>query len=317
MRLDEIPLFARLDGARRVLVAGAGGGYDVFCGVPLALALEARGHDVHLANLSFTPVDEVDGPRLTPDLVEVRAETPGPRAYFPERALSRWFRDEESRDVPIHTFRKCGVRPLRAAYAALVEHIGVDAVLLVDGGTDSLMRGDEEGLGTPMEDMASIAAVDLLDVPVKALACLGFGVDAFHGVSHAHFLEAVADLSRAGGFLGVISLLAEMPEARRYAAAVEFAHREMRWSPSIVNASILSALEGSFGDVHRTKRTEGSRLFINPLMTQYFTFDLDAVADRVLYLNLLTNTETPWDVLAAIDVVRSTAPIRPRRPIPL
>ncbi|MFF7988525.1 hypothetical protein ACFZDG_01885 [Kitasatospora xanthocidica] len=33
------------------------------------------------------------------------------------------------------------------------------AVLLVDGGTDILMRGDEAGLGTPEEDMASLAAV--------------------------------------------------------------------------------------------------------------------------------------------------------------
>ena len=28
------------------------------------------------------------------------------------------------------------------------------SIILVDGGTDSLMRGDEEDLGTPVEDMA-------------------------------------------------------------------------------------------------------------------------------------------------------------------
>jgi hypothetical protein len=51
-----------------------------------------------------------------------------------------------------------GVRPLRAAYAKLAEHLDLDAVVLVDGGTDILMRGDEAGLGTPADDMTSLAA---------------------------------------------------------------------------------------------------------------------------------------------------------------
>ncbi len=48
----------------------------------------------------------------------------------------------------------------------------------MDGGTDILMRGDESGLGTPEEDMASLAAVHGLDVPEKIVVCAGFGVDA-------------------------------------------------------------------------------------------------------------------------------------------
>src|SRR6516225_8217150 len=40
-------------------------------------------------------------------------------------------------------------------------------VCLTPGGkrTDILLRGDEEGLGTPAEDMASLAAVAAMDVP--------------------------------------------------------------------------------------------------------------------------------------------------------
>lgn len=45
------PLFAALDGARRVLVAGAGGGFDVYAGLPLAVSLLDSGVDVQLANL--------------------------------------------------------------------------------------------------------------------------------------------------------------------------------------------------------------------------------------------------------------------------
>jgi len=37
-------------------------------------------------------------------------------------------------------------------------------------------------LGTPEEDIASIAAVHQLQLDTKLLVCLGFGVDTFHGV---------------------------------------------------------------------------------------------------------------------------------------
>lgn len=43
----EPALFTRLRPASRVLVAGAGGGFDVYAGLPLALAL--AGKQVHLA----------------------------------------------------------------------------------------------------------------------------------------------------------------------------------------------------------------------------------------------------------------------------
>ncbi len=47
--LSTPPLFAALAPARRVLIAGAGGGFDVYAGLPLALALWQSGVEVHLA----------------------------------------------------------------------------------------------------------------------------------------------------------------------------------------------------------------------------------------------------------------------------
>lgn len=57
----------------------------------------------------------------------------------------------------------------------------VDAVVLVDGGADLLMFGDAPGLGTPAEDMTSLAAVTGLDGLDAVAVCMGFGIDAFHG----------------------------------------------------------------------------------------------------------------------------------------
>lgn len=300
----ELPAWTRLKAANRVLIAGAGGGFDVFSGLPLALALHEAGKQVHLANLSFSRLD-APGTTWIHDHVAV-VDTSTPLApYLPERHLADWLSARSDLAPRVFAFRKSsGVVPLREAYRFLVDHLDVDAIVLVDGGTDSLMRGDEVGLGTPVEDMASIAAAADLEGVDRMLVALGFGIDAFHGVCHAHVLRAIAELSRVGGYLGAHSLLHEMPEVDRYLDALRYV-QERNVQPSIVSASIADALLGRFGDHHSTARTAGSTLFINPLMGLYWFFDLPRVAQRVLYLDALAETETWGDVRHAISAWRA------------
>lgn len=281
--------------SRSVLLAGAGGGYDVFAGLPLYFHLRSAGVDVHLANLSFTDTGSVGPQGEILDVVPVTADSAGPASYFPERYLCEWFR-EHGDEVTIHCFSRTGVAPLRAAYQALTQVLEVDTVLLVDGGTDSLMRGDEAGLGTPQEDIASVLAAASCSVPRKLLACIGFGVDFFHGVCHAHFLNAVAQLTRAGAFLGAFSLLPDDEVAAQYRSACSHVFDRMSHHVSIVNSSILSALAGHYGDYHATERTEGSELWINPLMSLYWSFRLDPIAQRCLYANEV-NDSASWEEL--------------------
>ena len=314
--LGRVPLFDALEPATRVVIAGAGGGFDVYAGVPLMIALQQRGKAVQLANYSFASTAAIAGRRLTPHVVEVTADSAPDAEYLPERELCRWFRDDLGREVSVQTFAGVGVAPLTEAYRAIVEDFGADALVLVDGGTDSLMRGDEAGLGTPAEDATSLAAAFALDgLPTRLLLCLGFGVDAYHGVSHAQFLEAVAALQREGAFLGAFSVLPGMPEADAYVRLVDHAHRRHRHS--IVNGSIASAIEGAYGDVHRTDRTAGSVLWIQPLMSLYFAFELAPVAARNLYLDRLRETDTLFEVVALIEAFRKQVSIRRREPIPV
>jgi hypothetical protein len=312
----QLPFLAELEDARSVLIAGAGGGFDVFSGLPLYFGLRAAGKQAHLANLSFSHLGAATGRQLTPAALEVTADSQVSAGYFPEYHLCRWFR-RHGEEVAVYCFDRTGARPLLEGYRAVIDHLQADAVVLVDGGTDSLMRGDEAGLGTPEEDIASIAAVDELGLEKKYLVCLGFGVDAFHGVCHAHALEAVAELTREGAFLGALSLTREMPEVRRYAEAARAACEAMPDWPSIVCASILSALDGQYGDHHRTARTRGSTLWINPLMAFYWCFRLGPVARRVLYLEEVKRTRTAWDVIEVIDAFRRRCPaVRERAAIP-
>ena len=291
MQFASLPLLERLGNAQRVLVAGCGGGYDVYAGLPLYFYLRKRVEAIFLANLSFADLPQGIGRQLTPALTEIDADTEGPEDYFPERALCRWFRGQ-GQEISVFCFKRTGVVTLRKAWEVLAEKLALDTVILADGGTDSLMRGDEIGLGTPQEDLASIACVHFLKLPRKILTCLGFGVDTFDGVCHSDFLEATAALQKKGAFLGAFSLLPQMEESQLFLQAVEHASQMMPACPSVVASSIASAVEGEFGDYHKTWRTKGNQLFISPLMSMYWSYDVDAVARRCLYLKEIAQTKS-------------------------
>jgi len=302
----DLPFFQKLSDSRRVLIAGAGGGFDVFSGLPLYFLLRESGRDAFLANLSFSSLVPSVGRWVTPVCVEVTADSQAYLNYFPEKMLCKWFRTQ-GEEVSIYASHRTGVQPLRDAYQKLAEELNLDTIILVDGGTDSLMRGDEAGLGTPGEDMTSIAAAHQVDVARKFLVCLGFGVDWYHGVCHSQVLEAVGDLTREGSFLGAVSLLKSMPAVTRYIDACTAVRSDMSEDhASIVCSSILSALEGHFGAYHSTRLTGGNSLWINPLMTFYWCFDLSAVAKRVFYLQEILNTETYEHVTRVIESFRIT-----------
>lgn len=305
MKLKSWSLMESLENAKSVLLAGAGGGFDVYSALPLYFALQQEGKEVNLANFSFASLPLGDAALVSPACVRVTADTPHSETYFPEFHLSCWFRDRHGTEVPVYCFARTGVAPLRAAYLRLRELLALDAVVLVDGGTDSLMRGDEYGLGTPVEDATSLAAVHGSDIPEQYHVCIGFGVDAFHEVCHAQFLEAVAALTRHGAFLGIATVLEGMPEAHEFLAAVDYANARTPGRESIVANSIASAIQGHFGDYHRTDRTRSSRLWINPLMAFYWAFNLSAVAERNLYLKGLGDTETMADVVQRISDFRA------------
>lgn len=301
-----LPVFDKLSESRSILIAGAGGGFDVFSGLPLYFALRQQRKSVYLANWTFSQI--VSGPgaptRVAEHLFAVCADSKG-EYYFPERYLCEWFRSKNE-NITIHCFQACGTQQLKNSYELLVKQHNIDAVVLVDGGTDSLLRGDETDLGTPLEDMTSLAAVDQLNVPTKILACLGFGIDSHHGVCHAHVLSNIAEQTREGGFLGAISLLKSMPEVKQFLLASKFVFGKMQESdPSIVVSSIISALDGEFGDYHATTRTAGSELFINPLMCLYWFFDLRTLANSILYMDQLRKATNLFESAQAI---RSYAP---------
>lgn len=302
MALGESRLFDHLSGSKRILLAGAGGGCDVYCAIPLYLALRERGAEVHLGNLTFANLSRSE--QLAEALHVVRASDDTSSEYAPEHHLASWLATRGI-DAPVYGFGRVGVRPLSRAYEELVSRLSIDAIVLVDGGTDALMRGDEFHLATPEEDVASILAASATNASRKALMCTAFGVDSFHGICHAQFLENVAELSREGAYLGAFSFDAALPEVQAYLEAVKDLCARQPRQESVVNTSMASAIEGHYGDHHRSHRTAGSKLWISPLMALAWCFELGAVANRIQYRDPIADTDTYVELSAAIGEHRA------------
>ena len=238
--------------------------------------------------------------------------------YFPELHLARWLANEtgQNRTRPFGVLTRAGAQPLFTAYQSLVKHLNLDGIVLVDGGVDSLMRGDEAEMGTVLEDAFSLSAVSRLEgLTACVLACVGMGAE--REVTYAHVFENIAALTQAGAFWGACSLAPQMEACRWYESAVMDAFAQRGQDPSVINSSIVSAARGEYGNFHLTERTKGSRLWISPLMSLFWFFDLAAVAQRNLFLPRLHRSETFHDGLAAIAECRALVPIRPKRSVPL
>ena len=117
----------------KVLVVGAGGGFDFLCGLPIVFDLEAQGHETYIANYSFTDLQKVSIAKLsTRNLLEVTPDSylEGDD-YFPELYLSQWFSEKRGMGKPVWCLSKLGVLPRLESYNHIIERFNIDAVVCV------------------------------------------------------------------------------------------------------------------------------------------------------------------------------------------
>ncbi len=315
----NLPIFEQLSHCKNLLIAGMGGGFDIFCGLPIYFELKRRGQTVHLANFSFTDVEAARGGiRLSKTLIGATGEVPQVNPYFPEHYLAQWFREEheDEEQITIWAFHKTGVVPLLENYRLLVERLEIDGILLIDGGVDSLVRGDEAEKGTLLEDAVSAYVVnELSNVPLKLIACVGLGAEL--DMTYAHILENIAELTKQGGFLGACALTPQMLSYQLYEEAVLYVQSQPYHDESVINSSIISATRGNYGNYHLTRKTLGSRLWISPLMPLYWFFDFDTVIKQNKIVSQLAGTQTFIDAVRVARTVIPQITPRPNQKIPL
>ena len=313
----NLPILDQLKSCKSLLIAGMGGGFDVFCGLPIYFELRKHGIHAHLANFSFSDIENVDfGIRLTKTLVGVTPQVERVFPYFPELHLVNWFKENRSSEVTIWCFHKTGAAPLTENYKILAEYLSLDGILLVDGGVDSLVRGDEAELGTAIEDLTSLYAVHQLSgISTRLLACIGFGAE--QNLTHAHIFENIASLTKAGGFLGSCALTPQMETYQDYEEAVTYVQGIEFQDSSVINSSIVSAVRGNYGDYHLTEKTRRSQLWISPLMPLYWFFDFECVVNQNMLLPEIEGTMLFRDALYRVIAKAEKISRRPANKIPL
>jgi hypothetical protein len=317
----NLPILDQLKDSQNILVTGVGGGFDIFCGLPIYFALREMGKTVHLANYSFTALELVNTICTVECLIENELE--GSTAdipddmrfpYYPEGYLSQWFKQVRGEDVPIWMFTKCGPAKLVNLYRKLVDHLQIDAIIGLDGGVDSLMIGDEEGAGTLLEDSISLCAIRQLDVPVKILGCLGFGAEL--EVAHSNALHNMAQLVSEGAFLGACALTKQMPVYQQYEAASRFVWEQPMHHKSQINMRVVSATKGEYGNHHLYDDYRQLPVYVTPLMSLYWFFELDAVAKRSKLAPVIERGTTIEELWTAAWHLIQRVKLRPRRTIP-
>jgi len=293
-----------------------GNGFDLISALPLYLELQTLGIEVHLASFSFTNVMKLNTGRSLSDTLVGLGPEDAEVPYSPESFLTHWLYEERQERVPVWCIHKTGARPLEDNYRLLVDHLGVDGILLVDGGHDSLMRGDEEHAGKLVEDALSLFVVDKLEgIKVKLLACVGMGGEP--QTSLRHIFENISRLTRADALLGVCGLTRQMYAYQILEEVLTAMHNHPLQDESVVNASIVSAVRGHYGDYHLTSKTLGTKLWISALMPLYWFFDLHKVAEAHILLPVLEDTYTFNEAVNSFRSTREFVMARPGAMIPI
>jgi hypothetical protein len=312
---------------KTILLCGCGGGFDFVHGLTLYPELQRLGKTVVIGSFSFGDPYKIG--RAAPVVFNeagaivkrVTAASAAAQRYGPEvhvcSFLDLRFPDASPHFAYAYYARSFTVPMLTRLYLQFIEQHGIDAIVLVDGGSDSLMVGDEEGLGDPIEDAVSVATVAALPgLKARILVSVGFGTDRYNHVSDAASLRAIAELTKLGGFLGAVSLEPDAAGSRFYRDCLD--HLDERHGfRSVLAGSIASAITGSFGldevPAGLKHRVQQRKLFLWPLMAMLWGFDVEVVARRSLITAWIRDRQTVPECHAALNAGRAALGAKLRR----
>jgi len=268
-----------------IILSGCGGGYDVFCTIPLFYENQDKNRIV--VSLSFT--DESFLLKLTEKkevlqlyknlfLIDSQKITDINNKYFPEYYLSKHLKH------PIYLILKdTTINDINCAYKIIINNLKIKELYLVDGGCDLLLSGRESDLASPVEDMMHLKAILELPIQNKYACAVGMPCDC-SSLPRKELLQRLEELEDILLEKKVWSLQNE--NITRYYQIVN----DSRIDKTIVNCLICSALEGKKGYYLPEKlkyRIKKNNVEIDELMRTFVKYNLKNLSDRILYLDEL------------------------------
>lgn len=304
-----ISLVDTLRDKNNILIAGIGGGFDVYGGIPLYYTLQKLGKQIFLANYSFTDFNtaiQCGASVINQNLLLANNNFEDTDVYYPEGHLSKFFKIGLNQDVPIYMFAKTGTNPLTNSYEYIINQHNIDYIILIDGGVDSLNTGGETGHGTIIEDSITLAALSQITIP-KIIMCIGFGTEVEEKVCGHNVLMNMANIIKNNGFIGSCSLTKEMNGYKLYKNACLFAFTQQNLQrTSHIHRRILPSIDGEFGNHHMTDEDLATDIFISPIMSICWFFHYDCVFIYNKIIPHVSDSESFFDsVQSAMPFIQS------------
>ncbi len=302
-------LLDKIRNKNNILIAGIGGGFDVYGGLPLYYTLNKLGKNIVFANYSFADfnVAIVQGQAqvINSSLLIANPEFTENISYYPEGYLAKFLKlGFGSGSPPVYVFAKTGTNPLLASYQYIIETHKIDMIILIDGGVDSVNTGFETGHGTIIEDTITIAAVSRIEDIEKVVMCIGFGTEVEEDICGYNVLMNMSNLIKNNSFIGSCSLVKESNSYIVYKNACIYAFEMQGYQKtSHIHRRIIPAIEGEFGDFHMTDEDLVTEIFISPFMSICWFFKFEGL---FLYNKILPHVS---DSVSFYDVVQVAMPI--------
>jgi len=273
-----------------VLIMGCGGGYDIFTGLPIYFSLVNQGVQTYLANFSFTDHDLLrQYQALSKYVYLINPHLTDKLAYFPELFLANKL------GVSVIAFEyEHGVVTLEKSYIDVINTYGIKTIILVDGGCDSVLFGDEKELATPVEDMMNIFVVNKLlndhVISLAYLSVLGITADFYEGVDPKDIEKNIKYLTETNALVCSYQLNNKCLLSQKYIETF----LDCCPHKSIVNCSIVESIMENYGLVlskHLAPRCSSMKIEISQLTSTNYVFKLSVVANTIKYLDLLTGID--------------------------
>lgn len=241
--LSCMPMLISSTDQKMTVVIGVGGGQDICACLPWFLWLTDRQKkQCQLMNYSFT--DDLHLYDKNENfIVAVNSHTTQPtkknKDYFPELDLAIHLQQT------VHAIRLVPFPFLRLALHRFISSMQCKQIILVDGGTDSVLDGHERPYGSPVEDaqmmLAATSAAAELQLPCHLMVC---GMD-IEGVNTNEFLQTWSTLT-VGPNHTQYTMDDPLDGAfQRYRYIVQ--QRTYTKQASIMHESIISAVVGHRG----------------------------------------------------------------------
>ncbi|UJR24734.1 hypothetical protein I4U23_006108 [Adineta vaga] len=235
---------------KTVLLSGCGGGYDLFGALPHYFKIKAQGdYDVTLINYTFTTHELLSkyGQQLTKILFRIDpiidASWLTDEIYFPEQRLANEM--HVSIYAILCNYDETRIELIIEAYQHLIGKRTIDELILFDCGSDVLLTGKEQQLGTPVEDMSHARAVQLLssnEIKSKYIVVIGTNIDVGHGIIQSDIDARLTALAPSAVFTWLLQYEYD-EDVRHYVEIVNHCQP----AHTIVHSLVCAALQGHRG----------------------------------------------------------------------